>query len=149
MTDALEQLEQVKEAISEALGDAYDCTRVWSAWSHGTMTDDDFTPVSDDEERLSEIASAAINAISSSTDIARKVKPLKWVQSENFKCSVSGRYTVQSEYDANGESCWVFGFDGVIVSEHQAETIAEAAAQAHHDALIRSALVTQVEGQAT
>jgi hypothetical protein len=78
------------------------------------------------------------------SDIAPKVKPLVWEQSQCFKCSVSGRYTVQNEYDANGGSCWVFGFDGVIVSQHQVEAIAQAAANRHHDALIRSALVDDI-----
>ena len=76
---------------------------------------------------------------------APKVKPLVWEQSQCFKCSVSGRYTVQNEYDANGGSCWGLGFDGVIVSHHQAEAIAQAAANRHHDTLIRSAIATQGE----
>lgn len=53
----------VMDAIAEALGDAYDCTRVWSAWSYGTMGPDDFTLITDDENRLGEIADAAITAM--------------------------------------------------------------------------------------
>lgn len=32
------------------------CVRVWSAWSHGTMGEDDFVPVSDDSAMLDDIA---------------------------------------------------------------------------------------------
>lgn len=55
--------EAVKQAIAEALGDAYDCIRVWSAWSYGTMGPDDFQLVADDDDRLDEITEAAIGAM--------------------------------------------------------------------------------------
>lgn len=54
--------ESVIDAVAEALGDAYDCGRVWSAWSYGTMGHDDFSLVAEDAERVAEIARAAINA---------------------------------------------------------------------------------------
>lgn len=54
--------EGVLDAVAEALGDAYDCTRVWSAWSCGTMGPDDFEPVAEDGERVADIARAAITA---------------------------------------------------------------------------------------
>lgn len=54
--------ESVIDAVAEALGDAYDCTRVWSAWSCGTMGPDDFALVSEDGDRVAEIAGAAIGA---------------------------------------------------------------------------------------
>lgn len=55
--------ERVMEAIAGALGYAFDCTRVWSAWSYGTMSEDDFSLVREDDGRLGEIADAAIAAI--------------------------------------------------------------------------------------
>lgn len=55
--------EQVYEAVAEALGDAYDCLRVWSAWGVGTMGPDDFARVADDVCRVTEIADAAINVL--------------------------------------------------------------------------------------
>ncbi|KVH64435.1 hypothetical protein WS89_03900 [Burkholderia sp. MSMB1072] len=58
-----ERRELVCEAVAEALGDAYDCTRVWSAWGVGTMGPNDFHHVADDPERVGEIADAAINAL--------------------------------------------------------------------------------------
>lgn len=53
----------VRDAIAETLGDAMDCTRVWEAWQVGTMTQDDFCQVADDEQRLMEITSAALAAL--------------------------------------------------------------------------------------
>lgn len=53
----------VIDAIAEALGDAYDCTRVWHAWQVGTMSQDDFVLVADQSDRLYEIADAAISAM--------------------------------------------------------------------------------------
>jgi len=59
-----QQREAVHQAVAEALGSgAYDCTRVWSAWSCGTMGSDDFVPVAEDSDRVAEIADAAIEAI--------------------------------------------------------------------------------------
>jgi hypothetical protein len=57
------------DAVAEALGDSYDCTRVWSAWGVGTMDQDDFCLITDDSDRLTEIATAAIEAA------GLKVKP--------------------------------------------------------------------------
>lgn len=54
--------EAVQAAVAEALGDAYDCTRTWSAWGIGTMGPDDFEPVREDGDRVAEIADAAIAA---------------------------------------------------------------------------------------
>jgi hypothetical protein len=55
--------ERVRDAIAEALGSAYDCLRVWEAWSVGTMSRDDFSLIADDEERLYELTDAAIAAM--------------------------------------------------------------------------------------
>jgi hypothetical protein len=54
----------VRQAVAEALGSgAYDCTRVWGAWQVGTMGEDDFVLVAEDDDRVAEIADAAIEAI--------------------------------------------------------------------------------------
>lgn len=57
----------VMDAIAAALGSAYDCTRVWSAWGVGTMSWDDFCLVTDDAVRLGELADAAIAAMKLAT----------------------------------------------------------------------------------
>lgn len=50
----------IHDALAASLGDAYDCTRVWSAWSYGTMGEDDFEPVRD---RIDEIVQSVVAAI--------------------------------------------------------------------------------------
>jgi len=55
-------IERACEAVAAALGDAYDCGRVWSAWRIGTMSEDDFSLVSEYQDRVREIAVAAIEA---------------------------------------------------------------------------------------
>ena len=57
-----EHCEAVHQAVAEALGNAYDCMRVWSAWGCGTMGSDDFTLTAEDDDRVAEIADAAIEA---------------------------------------------------------------------------------------
>lgn len=56
------QMIAVRDAIAETLGDAYDCTRVWSAWNVGTMGPHDFVPVAEDDERMHELTIAALDA---------------------------------------------------------------------------------------
>lgn len=53
----------IQRALLAALGDTYDCTRVWSAWSVGTMDEDDFVPVLDRLEELIDGIVAEIDAI--------------------------------------------------------------------------------------
>jgi hypothetical protein len=50
----------IAEAVRESLGEAYDCTRVWSAWSVGTMGPDDFALVAEDDARVAEIVDAVM-----------------------------------------------------------------------------------------
>ena len=57
-----EHRDAVCTAIAESLGNAYDCQRVWSAWSYGTMGPDDFTLTAEDDDRVAEIADAVIEA---------------------------------------------------------------------------------------
>lgn len=62
MNHPLKQLEVVRDALAQTLGDAYDCTRVWSAWGIGTMSQDDFSLVAEDDDRLHDLAIAALDA---------------------------------------------------------------------------------------
>lgn len=41
--------DKIREILTSNLGDSYFCTRVWSAWSHDTMTEDDFETVNESE----------------------------------------------------------------------------------------------------
>ena len=63
-----DQADKVDEAIREALGDAYDCLRVWNAWSYGTMGPDDFSQVAEDSDRVAEIRNAAAVALGFKVD---------------------------------------------------------------------------------
>lgn len=63
MTDPLLDIEQIDCAIADALGDACDCQRVWSAWSVGTMGAEDFVRVAGDPERIAEIREAALGPV--------------------------------------------------------------------------------------
>ena len=56
------QMHAVRDALAETLGDACDCTRVWSAWGVGTMSQDDFVLVAGDDDRLHELTIAALDA---------------------------------------------------------------------------------------
>lgn len=61
LSTALPSIEDAGAAVAEALGEAYDCHRVWHAWGVGTMTQDDFSLVGDDPERVVEIAGAVLD----------------------------------------------------------------------------------------
>ena len=62
---AKSQLEAVTNAIEKVLDgqDALHCTRVWEAWGYGTMSEEDFSPVTNDAEAVHEIASAVLEAL--------------------------------------------------------------------------------------
>jgi hypothetical protein len=61
---ALPDRDSLRDAIAQAIGgDTYDCVRVWSAWGVGTMSDDDFIPIVDHEERLYEIADTCLDEL--------------------------------------------------------------------------------------
>lgn len=56
--------EAMRDLIAEVVGgDTYDCTRVWSAWGVGTMSEDDFVPLVEQEERLYELADACLDKV--------------------------------------------------------------------------------------
>ena len=44
--------EELREAFAQNLGGTYVCTRVWSAWSYGAMSEDDFYPASESDDLL-------------------------------------------------------------------------------------------------
>lgn len=43
------------EELKSILKGNYHCGRVWEAWEIGTMTEEDFTPLEEDEDFISEI----------------------------------------------------------------------------------------------
>jgi len=73
-----EQREAVREAVAQALSNAYDCHRVWEAWEVGTMGSDDFSLVAEDDNRVAEIADAAIEAMRPSAPPASEPGEGRW-----------------------------------------------------------------------
>lgn len=55
--------EALRDALSITLGQAMDCTRVWTAWQAGTMTEDDFQLLADNDERLDELTDAVLEQL--------------------------------------------------------------------------------------
>ena len=53
----------ISNALLSSLGTVYDCNRVWSAWSHGTMGPDDFVPFDSQDDRIEEVVDAIIAAL--------------------------------------------------------------------------------------
>lgn len=52
--------EDLKELLKDHLDDALFCDRVWEGWNHGTMSANDFSAVSDDDNFIDELATAIL-----------------------------------------------------------------------------------------
>lgn len=50
--------------INEHFSQTYVCTRVWSAWSYGTMTEEDFTAVSEDSYLVNDLLTSVMDTYS-------------------------------------------------------------------------------------
>jgi hypothetical protein len=61
--DELTEDQQQGIIDSYDLTDIYCCTRVWAAWSYGTMTEDDFILASEDDNIPVDIARDVYNHI--------------------------------------------------------------------------------------
>lgn len=57
--------ERVDGALRKVLDgqEALHCTRVWEAWFYGTMSENDFSRVTDDHEAFDEIVDAVMEAL--------------------------------------------------------------------------------------
>ena len=54
-------IEKIMDAVASAVdSDVTVCTRVWEAWSYGTMGPDDFTPLAEEPDVLRDIANAVV-----------------------------------------------------------------------------------------
>lgn len=56
-------IDKFKEVLERNLGDCYCATRMWTAWQAGTMTEDDFTPLWDNDDFQHDVAVALQAAI--------------------------------------------------------------------------------------
>jgi len=49
--------EDFNQELKKILTGHYSCSRVWEAWQYGTMTQDDFSPLEEDENIYNDIKS--------------------------------------------------------------------------------------------
>lgn len=78
--------------LEEEIGLAFDCTRVWEAWSVGTMGQDDFVPIT---ERIDDLVDAAIEPFTTA---------LTALQAENERLRASRRIMHRRAQKAEGRS---------------------------------------------
>jgi len=62
-----EKRSKVRDVLTQNLDGALFCHRCWSAWSHNTMQDNDFTPVSEDDAFIDELLDNILVALSTTT----------------------------------------------------------------------------------
>lgn len=55
--------DKLRDAIREQSSDALYCTRHWSAWVYGTMREDDFVCLADDDDYVESMANAVLTAL--------------------------------------------------------------------------------------
>lgn len=55
--------EVMREAVAEGLRGLYGCGRSWSAWSVGTMSEDDFYPAEESDECITQVVDAIESAL--------------------------------------------------------------------------------------
>lgn len=58
-------LPTIVDKLGSSFNSIYSCTRVWEAWQIGTMTQDDFEPLEEDNEFIYELASSILEIIKS------------------------------------------------------------------------------------
>ena len=57
-------MKKLRELLEECLSETvFTCSRVWEAWSYGTMGEDDFAPAWEDEELIENIISTTFQNI--------------------------------------------------------------------------------------
>ena len=67
---AIPSKEALTDLIAQGLNGTYHCTRVWSAWGVGTMSENDFAPV-DESETPGELADAVLAMLAEQQPLAR------------------------------------------------------------------------------
>jgi hypothetical protein len=68
-TTGVSRMNAALDALAAAVGDTYVCTRVWEAWSVGTMSQDDFTPLAETPELLHDILGEVLAALGVRTTV--------------------------------------------------------------------------------
>lgn len=99
--------DKIARALAEILDgqEAMHCTRGWEAWSVGTMSEDDFSLVTEDHDAFNEIVDAVLAVLDLDTvradavDEARRYMPFPIDPYNGFDhASLQGAYTQASNY---------------------------------------------------
>lgn len=56
-------MDKLRDAIRAELSDALYCNRVWDAWHYGTMSENDFVCLADDDSYVESMATSVIRAL--------------------------------------------------------------------------------------
>lgn len=56
--------EYLRLQVAEAMGDTLVCTRTWSAWGYGTMSEEDFYPAGEENDLVDSIVETVIQSLS-------------------------------------------------------------------------------------
>ena len=125
----VEQLRaKITDAVIESLGSAYDCTRTWSAWGHGTMSQDDFSLVAEDGERVAEIVEAVMTTIADHipastkmTETAEGAEPVALGDSAAHRIRVWLKAQANAEKDSKARAAFVEAHNAAlsIIKDHQ------------------------------
>lgn len=136
LSTTLPSIEDAGAAVAEALGEAYDCHRVWHAWGVGTMTQDDFSLVGDDPERVVEIAGAVLDLCREpfellQAQVARLEAQVKTLQSDSnsYQSGYDHGRAMGSKFAHHERGRLVNALDE-LEREHRALLAGQAAAQA-------------------
>lgn len=125
----LDAIKAAKEAVADGLNETvYTCSRVWSAWGYGTMSEDDFAPAWEDDELVDDLATVALDAANgvlapAKIRLARAVKALEsWSRGEGWRDGVEDLVRELAEAheatDQDVDDKWVtvVGIGGLVCS---------------------------------
>lgn len=63
LVEKVDPKEYLKSQVAEAMGDTLVCTRTWSAWGYGTMSEEDFFPACEDDELVNSIVETVLESL--------------------------------------------------------------------------------------
>jgi hypothetical protein len=78
--------EKIKNILKKHLDDALICTREWSAWGYGTMTEDDFENISD--VNINDISNDIVDAINKPITNADAIRNMTDEELFDFMCEI-------------------------------------------------------------
>ncbi len=90
---------ELNDSLTQWMGDAMDCHRVWSAWRVGTMSADDFSLIIEDDDRMAELRAAATSVMGPEIqNLVRSLEQLMKVEAPNHEKNwISKRLTCDEQ----------------------------------------------------